>query len=234
MPRLPADRSEKTKTEQDILRFECLGNWTACAVGLDLEANPEISSPERESGEIPHTRVTNIDAVMRLTPFLAYLYRYKPGATRRTIQEQDRKDEEEKQQRQRELLKLGNLVKGIIKSRYMDLGKGRYDDPVRDTIESGDMDLGERRHDDLYDGSTMFRTGCGLLGLCRGEVQPSDKIFQIAGAAYPFILRKVGRRRDKEYSLVGIASIDKWSRLSTSSLWYEDIDGVEMDQLTIV
>lgn len=54
MPRLPADRPEETKTEHDILRFECLDKWTACAVKLDREANPEVSSLEREGNGKPY------------------------------------------------------------------------------------------------------------------------------------------------------------------------------------
>ncbi|KXJ86962.1 heterokaryon incompatibility protein-domain-containing protein [Microdochium bolleyi] len=212
MPRLPIEQSEETRVEHDSLRFKCLYDWERAAAKLD-RARRRVT-PSHDGGETPVAGVTNTDVVRRLTSFLFYLDKYKVDATRSDMEAQDRSERQKEQEEQQELLKLRNLLK--------------------DTFSSHDLGRGERRHDDLYDGSTMFRTDCGLLGLCRGDVWPGDKIYQVAGVAFPVILRRIGPRRDKEYSLVGIASIDRWSQPDTSRLWYQDITDMEMDIFTIL
>jgi hypothetical protein len=114
---------------------------------------------------------------------------------------------------------------------------------------------GSRRRQDqhqpvsMYDGAALFRTTCGLLGLCKGDVRPGDRVWQLAGGRYPFVLRRElvspkrsaltswsARPRDKVYSLVGIADVcglDAETRESAAR-WEKDHVEAHFHEITLV
>ncbi|UPK98931.1 hypothetical protein LCI18_009866 [Fusarium solani-melongenae] len=83
----------------------------------------------------------------------------------------------------------------------------------------------------VYDGAVLFRTSCGLLGLCKGHVRPGDRVWQLAGGRYPFVLHREleflpGRwslwPRDKVYQLVGIADVHGIESEDRQMAWRKD------------
>ncbi|KAH6977365.1 heterokaryon incompatibility protein-domain-containing protein [Ilyonectria sp. MPI-CAGE-AT-0026] len=72
---------------------------------------------------------------------------------------------------------------------------------------------------DVYDGAVLFRTLCGLLGLCKGHVRVGDRVWQLAGGRYPFVLHRESSPgqsmwerwsvwpQNKVYRLVGTADV---------------------------
>ncbi|KAK7421164.1 hypothetical protein QQX98_002293, partial [Neonectria punicea] len=84
---------------------------------------------------------------------------------------------------------------------------------------------------DVYDGAVLFRTSCGLLGLCKGEVRPRDRVWQLAGGRYPFVLHRKClpmqtmwsswsmSPREKAYCLVGIADVHGLESEQRQMVW---------------
>ncbi|KAH7031459.1 heterokaryon incompatibility protein-domain-containing protein [Microdochium trichocladiopsis] len=209
MPEIPISKSGDDDVEYDNARLECLSEWSAHVLKLDIETQRD-QSVYREHSE------TYLGVLERLTPFLAYLRdRHEPGRSTPDTKDSSIKAQQQRQPRVRDLLR-----KMMVPSETVYRGnRGKLD---------------QRRFDDLYDGSTLFLTECGLLGLCRGNVQAGDEMFQLAGGAYPFILRRDKRSRPMQYRLIGVASVDRGERARREGFWYEDISEPALDAIVLV
>jgi hypothetical protein len=100
-----------------------------------------------------------------------------------------------------------------------------------------------------YDGAALFRTACGLLGLCKGDVRPGNRVWQAVGGRYPFVLRRElvppwrsvlsswsVWPRERVYSLVGIADVcglDAQAR-EVAARWQKDLIKVHFHDVTLV
>jgi hypothetical protein len=123
---------------------------------------------------------------------------------------------------------------------------------IRQQHSPADSASSSGQHDQAigsYDGAALFRTACGLLGLCKGDVRPGDRVWQLAGGRYPFVLhRKLVRPRtsafsswsiwprDKVYSLVGIADIrglDAEAR-HVAARWQKDLVETHLHCITLI
>jgi hypothetical protein len=100
-----------------------------------------------------------------------------------------------------------------------------------------------------YDGAALFRTSCGLPGLCKGDIRPHDKVFQLAGGRYPFVLHHEyphGQSwwyafwlwlwcwqwdRGNDYRLIGIADLHG---LKEKTAWSEDYVEGDFHNITII
>lgn len=79
---------------------------------------------------------------------------------------------------------------------------------------------------DVYDGAVLFRTACGLLGLCKGDIRRHDSVWQLAGGRFPFILHLeplVPRQlQDEVHRLVGIADIHGLESEDRQTSWAKE------------
>jgi hypothetical protein len=104
----------------------------------------------------------------------------------------------------------------------------------RDPLEKRPLrpqDVVRSRFDDQYDGAALFFTECGLLGLCKGDVRPNDKVCQLAGGRYPFILRQVGRSDFRLVSITDVYGLDSPDR---ERFWRNEIVGEELTEIALV
>lgn len=114
-------------------------------------------------------------------------------------------------------------------------------DYIRERHEARESDGSSQNEDkprriqptDAYDGAVLFRTSCGLLGLCKGNVCSGDKVWQLAGGRYPFVLHRESLPklpawwnwslwpREKVYNLVGIADLQGLESEHRKFVWSE-------------
>ena len=102
--------------------------------------------------------------------------------------------------------------------------------------DDGGESKGERpppQPKNVYDGAVLFGTSDGLLGLCKGEVSLGDKLWQLAGGRYPFILHRESTMQtmplsssvcsqDQVYTLVGIADVHSLDAGQGAARWHKE------------
>lgn len=94
----------------------------------------------------------------------------------------------------------------------------------------------QMRFDDQYDGACLFYTVCGLVGLCKGDVQVGDRVTQLAGGRYPFVLRRVHGTgaASKCCRLVGVADVHGLASESRKGGWQTDLIDDRLSDMTLV
>lgn len=113
--------------------------------------------------------------------------------------------------------------------------------------ESQRFTAGNRQPRDAHDGAVLFRTRCGLLGLCKGRVRRGDMVWQLAGGRYPFVLHRTRVRpkqsvfsswsvdtREKLYRLVGIADLHGLDDENRKMRWCKDYQQQRFHDITLI
>lgn len=67
--------------------------------------------------------------------------------------------------------------------------------------------------EDLYDGLVLFRTSCGLLGLCKGDPRAQDRVWQLGGGRHPFVLHRVVKPKRSIWSSWSLFSQERIYRM---------------------
>lgn len=209
MPEVPIEIPGDERQIFDDFRVECLSEWSAHAVQLD-ERTRRLSASGVE-------RETYAQVLVKLTPSLGYLrQRHEPSPVPQSPAKEigggSPSSDPSLQSLLRDLLPRKAPLERKPPKKY----------------------FRQRRFDDLYDGSTLFLTECGLLGLCRGDVRAGDRIYQLAGGIYPCILRRVRGSRPSKYRFIGVASLDLGERAQREGFWYEDIAEFDLDDIVLV
>jgi hypothetical protein len=215
--RMPCHSDEEARGDNlDNARTDCLSQWTAIAVALDLNVAEAWNRQDNAQSE---DSTTYENVIVRLTPYLRYLRsRHEVDATYFHSLRDERKQKEP------------STLVDLLKATFVPQDD---DDELGGVIYEREM-WGGKRFDDLYDGSTLFLASGGLLGLCRGDVHRGDELFQLSGARYPFVLRKIGRRQKDRFQLVGVASVGLRDPADKAGLWYDDITKGDLEDVVLV
>lgn len=119
---------------------------------------------------------------------------------------------------------LENLTPALKHIREMNdsLASSSSNGPMKETRRDQSIDV--------YDGAVLFRTSCGLLGLCKGHVRVGDRVWQLAGGRYPFVLHRESPPGQSMWARWSVWPQDKVYRLVGTA----DVPGLESEDRQIV
>jgi hypothetical protein len=207
MPFLDVKSNQPFRVQSmDRARTECLSEWTALAVALDLDEDLVAASPYRfyaskknnkrnhyvnmstsRPCSDPHTR-----ALERMTESFDYLrLRHEPIDT----------DDES----------IGSdpfaISRAQVPAKEKQKQMQKKNKKKRKERKEAERDPSFFHDTQKHDMCALFFTSTGHLGECQGDIRVGDGIYILGGAQYPFVLRETSVR--KKYTVVGKATINR-------------------------